>query len=142
MNLRQRRIDKAEVNLTPLIDVVFLLLIFFMVSTTFESRSRLKVELPEATTEHEKDKQMNIIKVQVSADGSISLNDGNVLVSSTPRILRQALSELAQGRNDVPVIIKADAQASHQSVMTVMDVASQIGLSKIIFAARKPVGSD
>ena len=137
MKLRDRPRDKPDVNLTPLIDVVFLLLIFFMVSTTFDTKSRIKVELPQATTDHVEDTTKTTITVQVAADGTMALNDGFELVSSTPKVLRRAMSEIAKGRTDVPVIIKADAQASHQSVMTVMDVASQLGLNRITFAGRK-----
>lgn len=141
MKLRERQRDKVEVNITPLIDVVFLLLIFFMVSTTFDARSRIKVQLPQATTEHLEDVP-DSITVQIAADGTVAMNDGFELVSSTPKILRRAMSQIAKGRTDMPVVIKADAQASHQSVMTVMDVASQLGLNRITFAGSKLAQED
>ena len=137
MNLRTRERPKAEVNLTPLIDVVFLLLIFFMVSTTFDTSSRIKVQLPEAATVHEPNTEMKRITVVVSPNGTLSIEDGYELINSTAQVLKRAMMELSKGDTKVPVIIKADAKAPHQAVMTVMDVASQLGLNSITFAGRK-----
>lgn len=139
MNLRTKERTKAEVNLTPLIDVVFLLLIFFMVSTTFDTSSRIKVQLPEAETVQDPNDELKRVTVVISANGTISIEDGYELVNSSSAVLKRAMMEISRGDTGMPVIIKADAQSPHQSVMTVMDVASQLGLNKITFAGRKQV---
>lgn len=139
MNLRKRQRQAPLVNLTPLIDVVFLLLIFFMVSTTFDTQSRIKVTLPEVETELPEDDTQNQIIVQVAADGSMSLNNSMELVNSTSAVLKRALAEVADGRTDLPVIVKVDKDAPFQSAMTVMDVAGQLGLTQITFPGRKTV---
>jgi biopolymer transport protein ExbD len=119
--------------------VVFLLLIFFMVSTTFDTQSRIKVTLPEIDTEMPEDENPDMIIVQVTADGSMSLNNSMELVNSTPTVLKRALAEVADGRTDIPVIVKIDKNAPFQSAMTVMDVAGQLGLTQITFPGRKTV---
>jgi len=103
MNLRPQRSDDTEVNITPLIDVVFLLLIFFMVSTTFDRESEIKITLP---------------------------------LNSRLLTVREAIRDSMQDLDDPPVIIHADAEANHQSVIKVMDAARQLGLVKITFATQ------
>ena len=139
MNLRKRARPRPMINLTPLIDVVFLLLIFFMVSTTFDTQSRIKVTLPEIDTEMPEDENPDMIIVQVTADGSMSLNNSMELVSSTPTVLKRAMAEIAEGRTDIPVIVKVDRNAPFQAAMTVMDVSGQLGLTEITFPGRKTV---
>ncbi len=139
MILRKRQRQKPIVNLTPLIDVVFLLLIFFMVSTTFDTQSRIKVTLPEIETDIPEDQSRDHILVQVAADGSMSLNNSMELVSSTPTVLKRAMAEIAEGRTDIPVIVKVDRNAPFQAAMTVMDVSGQLGLTEITFPGRKTV---
>ncbi|MGD8236359.1 MAG: biopolymer transporter ExbD [Chromatiales bacterium] len=139
MILRKRHRQKPIVNLTPLIDVVFLLLIFFMVSTTFDTQSRIKITLPEVETDIPEDEFQDRILVQIAADGSMSLNNSMELVSSTPTVLKRAMAEIAEGRTDIPVIVKVDRNAPFQAAMTVMDVSGQLGLTEITFPGRKTV---
>ena len=139
MNLRKRQRQRPIVNLTPLIDVVFLLLIFFMVSTTFDTQSRIKITLPEIETQVPEYEFQDRILVQIAADGSMSLNNSMELVSSTPTVLKRAMAEIAEGRTDIPVIVKVDRDAPFQAAMTVMDVSGQLGLTEITFPGRKTV---
>ena len=139
MNLRSQRRDNPELNLTPLIDVVFLLLIFFMVSTTFEKDARIKVELPEAVTQDQEPEEAAVLRITVDAEGQYYIDDRQV-VSSEPDILKWAISKAADGRDDLSLVIDADGKASHQSVIRVMDAASQLGLVNMVLSARQPAG--
>ncbi|WNO11258.1 biopolymer transporter ExbD [Teredinibacter sp. KSP-S5-2] len=137
-----RRQVKAEesVNLTPLIDVVFLLLIFFMVSTTFTKETHLKVDLPEAVG----DKQpaaASKIEVVVGPQGGYAIN-GKSLVNSQVDTLRRAVEELSSGDNSIPFIITGDSKAPYQSVVTVMDLAGQMGFAKLSMTTRMPSDSE
>jgi biopolymer transport protein ExbD len=134
LKLHHTRKDTAEINLTPLIDVVFLLLIFFMVSTTFQREAELSIELPEASTEAQERKDERI-EVAIDAGGRYYV-DGRALLNKQPKILKRALKEAAGDRSSVLVVISADANTSHQSVVTVMDAARQLGLVRLTFAAR------
>ncbi|MCP1726704.1 biopolymer transport protein ExbD [Natronospira proteinivora] len=130
MNLRPRRSEEPEVNLTPLIDVVFLLLVFFMVSTTFVREADLEIILPEASLEGVEEAPDRPLEVVVSADGVYYVN-GRELVNSRPETLDTAIRRVIGDDRDVPVTIRADANARHQSVVTVMDVAGKLGFSQI-----------
>lgn len=142
MNLHPEKRKDIELNLTPLIDVVFLLLIFFMVSTTFDKDSRIKVDLPEAATKDEQiDQEKTVLDIIVDAKGRYYVNQQEVL-NREPKTLKQAIMKAAAGRRDLPVIITADANTTHQSVVNVMDVASQLGLTHMTFSAKKPVETD
>lgn len=136
MNFRKQRQDSVDVNLTPLIDVVFLLLIFFMVSTTFTRETRLSVELPEADGVP-RIEDTRLIEVSVASGGEYAVN-GERLVRSDTETLRSVLLRLAQDGTDVPFVITADAQASHQSVVTVMDVAGRLGFSNLSITTQEP----
>jgi biopolymer transport protein ExbD len=130
------RKEPVEVNLTPLIDVVFLLLIFFMVSTTFTRETRLSVELPEATgvaalTE------ARTIEVSIAADGTYVVN-GERLTRSDRDTLRTVLLPISQQGTDIPFVIIADAAATHQSVVTVMDVAGRLGFANLSITTQEP----
>lgn len=139
MNLRPIRKERIEPNLTPLIDVVFLLLIFFMISTTFDKDSRIKVELPEAATQDEKvDPEKKVLSIIVDARGRYYVDQKEVL-NTEPETLRRAIEIAAGDARDLPVIITADANTTHQSVVRVMDVASQLGFLQMTFAAKQPV---
>jgi biopolymer transport protein ExbD len=127
--------DSPEINLTPLIDVVFLLLIFFMVSTTFERRSELSVELPEASAPAST-RDDAVIDVVIDAGGGVHV-EGSPLADPRPGSLQRALANAARGLDSPPVVISADAQTPHQSVVTVMDAARQAGLYKLTFAAQR-----
>jgi biopolymer transport protein ExbD len=135
MNLQPSDSDEPEVNLTPLIDVVFLLLIFFMVSTTFEHQSRIQIELPEATAEASKpdDESLEII---IDAQGRYFLGEQQV-VNTELKTLKGAISKAVGEREGLPVIIRADAKTPHQAVITALDATSQLGLTRISLATTR-----
>jgi biopolymer transport protein ExbD len=135
MNLQPGGDDDPEVNLTPLIDVVFLLLIFFMVSTTFEHQSRIQIELPEATAEATRpdDKSLEII---IDARGRYFIGDQQV-VNTELKTLKGAIGKALGEREEMPVIIRADANTPHQAVITALDATSQLGLIHISLATSK-----
>ena len=132
MNLQQHKRDDLDVNITPLIDIVFLLLIFFMVSTTFERESEIDITLPEATIDAGKEVS-DVIEITISADGSFFIN-GKRVINNQVATLKQALLKVANGREDPPIIISADAKATHQAVVSVMDAARQLGFIHLSFA--------
>jgi biopolymer transport protein ExbD len=135
MNLQPGDTDEPEINLTPLIDVVFLLLIFFMVSTTFEHQSRIQIELPEATAEataQEDDK----LEILVDAQGRYFIGDQQV-INTELRTLKTAISKAVGDRGELPVTIRADANTPHQAVIRVLDATSQLGLTRISLATSK-----
>ena len=136
MNLRPHRKQHPEINLTPLIDVVFLLLIFFMVSTTFKDEARLRVQLPQATGEERPREEPELIRVVIDAAGSYYVDD-RAVVDKRPITLVRALNGALGEREALPVLIQADANASHQSVMTALDAAAEVGLTRIAFAATR-----
>ncbi len=129
MNLKPKRNDELELNLTPLIDVVFLLLIFFMVSTTFEKTARLKVDLPQASAEAEQQPAEKII-LGIDVQGRYYINDRQ-LVNTQLKTLKMALSKVAGDNREMPVVLRADAKTPHQAVVTAMDAASQVGLTRL-----------
>lgn len=132
MNLQQEKREELDVNITPLIDIVFLLLIFFMVSTTFERESEIDVTLPQATLDAPQT-QNEPIEITISSEGMFYIN-GKRVVNKQITTLKQALLKVANGREDPPIIISADALATHQSVVTVMDAARQLGFVHLAFA--------
>ena len=134
MNLRHGRAQEPDVTLTPLIDIVFLLLIFFMVSTTFERNSELSIELPEATAKQEKAKD-EPIEIAIDAKGRYYV-DGKQLVNTQAATIKQALQKAADNRKTPPVVVNADAKTPYQAVVTVMDAARQLGFVHLTFAAR------
>lgn len=129
MNLRPKPPEEPDVNLTPLIDVVFLMLIFFMVSTTFQKESVVKIDLPKASAQEEELKE-GVVEVTVNASGEYFINRVRVL-NRDPKTLKAAIIKHAGTNNERPFIIRADAKAPHQSVVTVMDVAGQLGFSRL-----------
>ncbi len=140
MNLRPHRQDNPEINLAPLIDVVFLLLIFFMLSTTFREDARLQIALPEAEGEALPAEEPSLVTITIDREGGFYVADRQV-VDQTAATLRRALDGALGEARDRPVLIKADAQTPHQAVMTAMDVASQLGVSRVLFAATSPAAS-
>lgn len=135
MNFRHRKAEELDVNITPLVDVVFLLLIFFMVSTTFDRQSELNIELPEASGEITESDVVDV-EIFIKQDGKFIIND-NAVSSNIDSLLR-ALREAAGDNNDPRVIISADKETTHQAVMTAMDAARQMGFIHITFSAVKP----
>ncbi len=134
MNFRPRGEEEVDVNLTPLIDVVFLLLIFFMVSTTFIRESEIQLTLPEAS-EDVRENPLDTIDVAIDANGRYFVN-GNALINTQLATIRQVLNEVRPTDVEPVVIISADAKASHQAVVTVMDAARQAGLTRITFPTK------
>ena len=132
MNFRPAYRDEIDVNITPLIDVVFLLLIFFMVSTTFQKESELHVQLPKSTTTTEQQSQLTI-EIVINPSGEYFIS-GQELVNNKMSTLRSALRKVTEGAIDTLLVIRADARAPHQSVVTAMDVAAQLGLMKLSIA--------
>ena len=133
MNLRPNRENEPlDVNITPLIDVVFLLLIFFMVSTTFDRQAQLKVKLPEASPSAEQ-KQTESIVLAIDAKGQYYINDKQ-LVNTTIKTLKQALIKTMNDNKEIPVILRADGKTPHQAVVTAMDAAAQVGLTHLSIA--------
>jgi len=132
MKFRRKQVDELELNLTPLIDVVFLLLIFFMVSTTFQKESEISLQLPKST-DVPVEKAPEQYEIVVNAAGKYFINDTE-LVSADIETLRQALFDLTNGQRDIPITIRADAQTPHQAVVTAMDAAAQLGLSRMSIA--------
>jgi biopolymer transport protein ExbD len=128
---------KAEVSidLTPLIDVVFLLLIFFMVSTSFSRESNLLVNLPEASGEVTEEVPLRI-EVLIARNGSYTVN-GQPLADNSAATLLQAIEGIAAGYSSLPLTITADAETTHQSVVTAMDVAARLGFSRLSIATRQ-----
>ncbi len=137
MNLRPgHKEEPVEVNLTPLIDVVFLLLIFFMVTTTFDRHARLKVSLPEASSKATQQLAEPLV-LSIDAKGNYFLNDRQ-LVNRQLDTLKQALQKTI-GKDitdykDVALVLRADANTPHQSVVRAMDAASQLGLTRLSIA--------
>lgn len=136
MKFRRQTRDDLSVNLTPLIDVVFLLLIFFMVSTTFTRETQLSVDLPEATglQRDEADRQVEIL---IDEQGQYRVN-GRPLLDTRLRTLQAAMYEVCQGDTTLPLVISADAQAAHQAVVRAMDAAGQMGFSRLSIASIQP----
>lgn len=136
MNIRPRRHKRnVLVDMTPLIDVVFLLLIFFMVSTTFDRQTQLKVDLPEASSTAEESQELRVIEVVVDARGHFYL-DNQELVTHDLKTLKQALKKAAKGEADVPVRVTSDRRAPFEAVIMVMDAAGQLGMSHLSFLTR------
>jgi len=134
---RQKR-EEVNVNLTPLIDVVFLLLIFFMVSTTFTKETHLEVDLPQASGDKSVSEEQ-VLEILITDEGNYSVN-GKPLVNTQAETLRRALKELSGDKRDMPLVITADAKTPHQAVVTAMDVSGQLGFSKLSITTRDPDG--
>ena len=137
MNFRHRSREEPEINLIPFIDVLLVVLIFLMLSTTYSKFTELQVKLPEANAEAQRDRPKEII-VAVSADGRYAVNktavEGRTLESLTQAL--GATTRALAGGKDTVLIISADASAAHQSVITVMEAARRSGLSQITFATQ------
>jgi biopolymer transport protein ExbD len=138
MRFRRSYEEEPEVNLIPLIDVLLIVLIFLAVSTTYSRFAELKIQLPsaDATTPAT---PPNIINVAVTADGRYAL-DKAALSATEAGTLADALARAAQGREDVLLVINADAQAPHQSVISVMEAARIAGIVRISFATQRAAG--
>ena len=116
-------------NLTPLIDVVFLLLIFFMVSTTFTKDPQLSIDLPEASGAPGKLAERTL-EISITRSGEFAINEV-ALINNQLKTLMNALQKVSEGDNTLPLIITADSATPHQSVVTAMDAAGQLGFSHL-----------
>jgi len=134
MKFRHRRAEEPEINLIPFIDVLLVILIFLMLSTTYSKFTELQVNLPTANAEKLKDRPTEII-VAVAADGRYAINK-QLVDGRTPEQLAAALRAAANGSEDAVVIVSADAAAAHQSVINVMDGARRAGLNRLSFATQ------
>ena len=133
MNLRPgHKEENVEVNLTPLIDVVFLLLIFFMVTTTFDRHAKLKVSLPESSVKSTQQQNEPLV-LSIDAKGNYFINDRQV-VNKSLDTLKQAIQKTIGDKKDVAMVLRADANTPHQAVVRAMDAASQLGLTKLSIA--------
>ena len=133
MNFNVRPRAEPEVNMTSLIDVVLLLLIFFMVSTSFVKQSQITIRLPAADSEAVVEEVPNHLEIMITEQGTYVIN-GRELINSRPETIRNALQKLSGGNTRLPLTISADANARHQDVVTAMDVAGKLGFVKISIA--------
>lgn len=134
MNFRDnKKNDRDTIDLTSLIDVVFILLIFFMVTTTFQQESRLAVNLPEASEKEDPETPETLLEVVIDSDGRYFVN-GQELRNRRPETLKHAMKEVSRGKKDKPLVIRADANTPHQFVVTALDIAAQLGLVRVSIA--------
>ena len=131
LNLRPR--TQPEVNLTSLIDVVLLLLIFFMVSTSFVKQAQIAIRLPEAESAVVVEEIPDQLDIMITEAGTYLVN-GRELINSRPETIRNALQKVSGGDNSLPLTISADANAKHQHVVTAMDIAGRLGFVQISIA--------
>ncbi len=135
MNFSKRKVEQPEINLIPFIDVLLVVLIFLMLSTTYSKFTELQVKLPAADTDQARDYPKEVI-VAVGADGRYAVGKQAVEGKGVEPVATM-LREIASNAKNTVVVISADALASHQSVVTVMEAARMAGLSQITFAAQQ-----
>ena len=140
MKLQHHTKEEPTVDLTSLIDVVFLLLIFFMVSTTFERQAVLKVDLPEASSVENSADIPEGLELVIDAEGRMYLNDQR-LIDSEERTIRAAMEQAAGDSREIPLILRADRMTPHHHVVTAMDVAAQLGFSNLSIATDRSGGT-
>lgn len=137
MKLQSHAREEPDINLTSLIDVVLLLLVFFMVSTSFVREAEINLRLPEANIEAQPSATADALEIAVTEAG-VYLVNGRELVNNDRRTLRAAIERLIGEDRSMPVYIRADALATHQAVVTAMDVAGQLGFVNINIATVTP----
>jgi len=141
MKFSDRQEEDTTINLTPLIDVVFLLLIFFMVSTTFSKESQLRIKLPESSEEPVERDEAKLLEIEISADGVYAVKGpdekaARELLNSSRETLRRALIRVSQGNAEMVTVIRADRRTPHESVIRAMDISRTLGLTNITFATQ------
>lgn len=134
MKFKRQNTEEISVNLTPLIDVVFLLLIFFMVSTSFTKEAHLKLDLPKASPEAA-ETDVRVIDIVITADGQYSINEQSLLNQQLDT-LKRAIAKASRNNKELPVTITADAQTPHQAVVRAMDAAGQLGFVHLSITTR------
>ncbi len=141
MKLTVRSRPQPEVNLTSLIDVVFLLLIFFMVSTSFVKQSQISIRLPESDTTPVAEQPPERIDIMITETGIFLIN-GRELINNRPETIRNGLARISGGDTSLPLTISADANARHQFVVTAMDVAGRMGFEQLNIATVNAPGPE
>jgi biopolymer transport protein ExbD len=139
VNFRKRRQEEPEINLIPFIDVLLVVLIFLMLSTTYSRFNELQVRLPVASADALRERPREIV-VAVGADGLYAVNR-QVIQGRSVDALSAALIDASRGARETVVVISADARAAHQAVITVMEAARRTGLTQITFATQTPAGA-
>ena len=137
MKLQNRSREEPEINVISLVDVLLVLVLFLMVSTTFMRETKISLQLPQAAVDVAAAAPNDKLEIMITQAGSYLVN-GRELVNNERRTLRAAIERLAGERRDLPVFIRADAAATHQSVVTAMDVAGQLGFVKLNIATVTP----
>ena len=138
--MQHRTKEEPNVDMTSLIDVVFLLLLFFMVSTTFERQALMKVELPEASAVEDRTEIPEGLELVIDNEGRMYLNDQR-LIDSEPRTIQAAMQQEAGENRNIPLILRADRQTPHHYVVTAMDVAAQLGFRNLSIATDRANGT-
>jgi biopolymer transport protein ExbD len=133
MKLQNRSKEEPDINMTSLIDVVLLLIIFFIVSTTFNREGEITIRLPEADARAEPRADPQVLEITISEKGEYTVN-GRPLVNSERRTLRRAIEQLIGEARDMPVVIRADAQSVHQASVTAISVAGELGFRDVRIA--------
>jgi biopolymer transport protein ExbD len=136
MRFRRRRSEEPEINLIPFIDVLLVIIIFLMLSTTYSKYSELQITLPTADAERMRDRPREII-VSVTAEGRYVV-DRKPVEGRSVDLLALELAAAAAGRADVVVVVSADAMTAHQAVINVLDAARRAGLPRLSFATQVP----
>ncbi len=137
MKLRQTSSeDEPAVNLTPLIDVVFILLIFFMVSTTFQRESEIKIELPEASSEPVEEKE-DVLEIVIDIEGHYFIGEQQV-VNTELETLKIAIQKFLGEQTEMLVVIRADRSTPYEAVVRAMDATAQLGLLQMSLATNQP----
>jgi len=132
LNLKPKQREEPDINLAPLLDVVFLLLIFFMVSTTFKRDTTLKVDLPESSSTPVAVKQ-EVIELTINKEGQYYIGNKKI-INSEISTLKRALTQEAKGNEETPLVIRADAMTPHQYVVRALDAARQLGILNLSIA--------
>lgn len=133
--LKRNKKPEVVVNLTPLIDVVFLLLIFFMVSTSFTRETQIKLDLPKADVEA-LENEPEMIEISIDKEGRIFIN-GKSLVNTEIETIKKAIRPFINANKDIPVVISADANTAYQSVVIAMDATAQLGITNLKMATQR-----
>lgn len=140
MKFRRKPRENVEINLASLIDVVFILLLFFVVTTTFTRETQLKVDLPEAATGAPPDNSaVKKLEISIDVEGNLALN-GNRLAKSDLETLMAALDKESEGDRTLSVLVSADAKTPHQAVVIAMDAAGKLGFSHLSIATVEAPG--
>ena len=137
MKLQSRSREEPEINVISLVDVLLVLVLFFMVSTSFLRETEISLNLPEAVVEGQATAADDKLEIMITEAGTYLVN-GRELVNTERRTLRAAIERLAGEKRDLPVFIRADAAATHQAVVTAMDVAGQLGFVRLNIATVTP----